>query len=200
MESKVPLEKRSKALQYYYDNIERLRAEQRIKAKQRYYLNKEKKLLANAEYRKNNPEKWKAIKQVSNAKYNKRRFFFVRALGILARTSSEQDALHFSQVLARAWYNQRGRCAYTGKRLDRSAEVDHKIPISKGGTNDPSNLHWVTAAANFVKRTMTHDEFINICTDIAAYIEKNAPKGLTRGCRKESLPPPPSRVVGSTPR
>ena len=173
MTQRVPTEERSPALRSYYANLEANRAKMREKAKARYYAHKEEKLLRNAKYRKENPEKWRLIKEVSNKKYNKRRFFFVRACGIALRLNDAIEAEHLAKVLARAWYNQRGVCAYTGKRLDKHAQVDHKTPVSRGGSNDASNLHWVTADANAVKRTHTHEEFIAICTDIAAYIEAN---------------------------
>jgi len=170
---RVPVEQRSKALQSYYANLDANRAKMREKAKARYYANKEEKLLRNAKYRKDNPEKWKLIKEVSNKKYNKRRFFFVRACGIAVRVDDSTEAEQLSLILSRAWYNQRGRCAYTGKKLGRTAQVDHKTPISRGGDNSASNLHWVTADANWVKRDRTHKEFLSICSDISAYIEAN---------------------------
>ncbi len=147
----------------------------REKAKARYYANKEEKLLRNAKYRKENPDKWRLIKEVSNKKYNKRRFFFMRAAHHALRVNDTDEASVLCAILSRAWYNQRGRCAYTGKKLDRTAQVDHKVPISRGGTNDASNIHWVTSDANWVKRDKTHDEFVAICSDIAAYIEANKP-------------------------
>jgi hypothetical protein len=173
MTQRVPTEQRSPALRSYYANLEANRAKMREKAKARYYANKQEKLLRNAKYRKDNPAKWRLIKQVSNSKYYKRRFFFSRACNVALRCEDNVEAMHLCAVLSRAWYNQRGRCAYTGKRLDRNAQVDHKTPTSRGGINDASNLHWVTADANWVKGTMTHEEFIAICTDIAAYIEAN---------------------------
>lgn len=181
MAQRIPTEKRSKALQYYYDNLDRMRAIQRERAKARYYANKEAKLLTNAKYRKDNPEKWKRIKKVSNAKYYKRRFFFMRALHAINHVGSDDNPDQVCTILSRAWYNQRGRCAYTGKRLGRDAQVDHKTPVSRGGTNAADNLHWVTPASNFVKRDKTHDEFVALCVDIAHYIETNTPKGLTKG-------------------
>jgi 5-methylcytosine-specific restriction endonuclease McrA len=170
---RVPTDQRSKALKSYYSNIDANRAKMREKAKARYYANKEEKLLRNAKYRKENPIKWKLIKEVSNKKYNKRRFFFVRACSIAVRVDDSSEAEHLCSVLSRTWYNQRGRCAYTGKKLDRTAQVDHKTPVSRGGSNEASNLHWVTADANWVKRNKTHEEFLSICSDIAAYIEAN---------------------------
>lgn len=192
MAQRIPTEKRSKALQYYYDNADKLRAIQRERAKAYYYRNKQKKLAANAKFRRDNPDKWKAIKKVSDAKYNKRRFFFVRALSAITHVGSDDNTDQVCATLSRAWYNQRGRCAYTGKRLGRDAQVDHKIPVSRGGTNDASNLHWVTPAANFVKRDKTHDEFVALCVDIAHYIEQNTPKGLDRGVVRSLLDVPVS--------
>jgi 5-methylcytosine-specific restriction endonuclease McrA len=178
MANRVPEDKRSKCLQYYHANKERLKVANRERAMRYYYENKAKKLEANAQYRKDNPDKWKAIKKLSNKKYNKRRFFFVRAAHACGRLNDYSNIDEVTLALSRAWYNQRGRCAYTGKKLDRTAQVDHKIPASRGGTNDSSNLHWVCAEANFVKRDRTHDEFISICSDIAEYIRDNTPKGL----------------------
>lgn len=186
MANRVPEDKRSKCLQYYHDNKERLKVANRERAMRYYYENKAKKLAANAKYRKDNPEKMKAIRKLSNKKYNKRRFFFLRALRICTRFNDYSDVDVITESLSRAWYNQRGRCAYTGQKLNRSAQVDHKTPTSRGGTNDSSNLHWVCAEANFVKRDRTHDEFISICSDIAKYIRDNTPKGLLHPGQKST--------------
>lgn len=172
--SRIPEGERSKALKAYYANLDANRLRMREYAKRKYYANREAKLLKNAEYRRKNPDKLKLIKEVSNKKYNKRRFFFVRACAALARLDDTETTNSLTRTLSLAWYNQRGRCAYTGKRLDRrTAQVDHKTPVSRGGTNDASNLQWVTADANWVKRDRTHEEFIALCSDIAAYIEAN---------------------------
>lgn len=168
---RVPTEQRSKALQSYYANLEANRAKMRERAKAAYYANKELKLLRNSEYRRKNLEKWKLIKQLSNKKYNKRRFFFARACHIALRVNDQSDTNTIARALSLSWYKQRGRCAYTGQRLDRTAQVDHKVPISRGGLNNAENLHWVTARANCAKGTMTHDEFLNVCTEVASYIE-----------------------------
>ena len=182
--NRVEPEKRSKALQYYHANIDKLREVQRVRAKERYYRNKEAKLAKNAAYRKNNPEKWKEIKRISNRKYTKRRFFFVRALSSIAHVGLyTEDVNQVCADLSRAWYSQRGRCAYTGVRLGRDAQVDHKVPTSRGGTNDSCNLHWVTPAANYVKRSLTHDEFVALAVDVASYIAQNTPTGLKRATK-----------------
>jgi hypothetical protein len=166
MTQRVPTEERSPALKSYYANLEANRAKAREKAKARYHADKQAKLLKNAEYRRNNPEKLKLIKEVSNKKYyknNKRRFFYLRALSAAMRVRANDNVESICRALSRAWYNQRGRCAYTGKRLDRKAQVDHKTPVTRGGDNDSQNLHWVTADVNNAKGSMTHDEFLAVC-------------------------------------
>ena len=35
---------------------------------------------------------------------------------------------------------QEGRCYYCGVKLDKGYDVDHVVPITRGGNNDPSNL------------------------------------------------------------
>lgn len=35
---------------------------------------------------------------------------------------------------------QKGRCWWCSKRIGKDRHVDHRFPISKNGTNDPSNL------------------------------------------------------------
>lgn len=192
MAQRIPTDKRSKSLQSYYDNLESRRAVQRARAKAHYYRNKQQKLQANAEWRKANKDKLKDIKKLSNAKYHKRRFFFCRALSAIHHVGTADNPDQVCAILSRAWYNQRGRCAYTGKRLGRDAQVDHKTPVSRGGLNTEDNLHWVTPAANFVKRDKTHAEFVALCVDIAHYIENNTPNGLDRGVVRSLLEDPDS--------
>lgn len=92
---------------------------------------------------------------------HKTRLFWVRALryrGITARQ------------LASLWRKQRGRCALTGNRLGRDAELDHKTPRARGGANDLSNLQWVTPVANRAKRDLTDAEFLALCQSCVRWI------------------------------
>ena len=40
---------------------------------------------------------------------------------------------------------------------------DHIIPVSKGGSNDLSNLGITTPAANYSKSDLTVEEYLNLC-------------------------------------
>lgn len=57
------------------------------------------------------------------------------------------------------------QCAYSGKLLilGPDASIDHKIPRSRGGSNDVSNLQWVSRTVNQMKTVFTHQEFLRAC-------------------------------------
>jgi hypothetical protein len=57
-------------------------------------------------------------------------------------------------------------CYLTGTPIDLEKDdycFDHIIPVSKGGTNDLTNLGVTIPAANYAKNNLTVDEFINLC-------------------------------------
>ena len=52
------------------------------------------------------------------------------------------------------------KCPYCGIYLtDQNVEEDHKIPVSRGGTNAPSNLQLTCRNCNRRKGNMTDEEF-----------------------------------------
>lgn len=60
----------------------------------------------------------------------------------------------------RLYARQSGRCALTGLPLDGvPVHVDHIIPITRGGTDDESNLQLVVRPANMAKGNGTDEEF-----------------------------------------
>ena len=78
-------------------------------------------------------------------------------------------------VLKLLWEQQEGRCAYTGEQLipANTASVDHKIPVSRDGTSNISNLQWVSKRINSMKSDLTHDEFIALCRRIGPPLDAN---------------------------
>jgi len=73
-------------------------------------------------------------------------------------------------ALLHLWWAQRGRCALTGVRLDRTAHLDHSVPLARGGPTSIENLQWVTPQANYAKRNYTSAEFFAICRQVVAFI------------------------------
>ena len=55
---------------------------------------------------------------------------------------------------------QGGKCRYCGVRLDSAyMEVDHKVPLSRGGSNDRRNLQLLCGPCNRRKGRATDAEF-----------------------------------------
>ena len=86
--------------------------------------------------------------------------------------SKAQSALRSSeqwQGIKNLLISQDFRCAYSGKLLvlGDDATLDHKTPRSRGGTNEISNLQWVSRRVNQMKTDFTHEEFIRACAVIS---------------------------------
>ena len=61
-----------------------------------------------------------------------------------------------------------GKCAICGKPIKfKEMTVDHKIPLSKGGTNDLSNLQLAHLMCNRAKSDLMNDEFMKLVNRIA---------------------------------
>ncbi len=71
--------------------------------------------------------------------------------------------------LRNLFFGQNAKCAYTGIeiKLGQNASVDHKTPPTRGGSKiDPENLHWVDLRINWMKRDLTHYEFLSLCKKV----------------------------------
>jgi 5-methylcytosine-specific restriction endonuclease McrA len=84
-------------------------------------------------------------------------------------------ALELEQWLTRATYV----CYYSGVELTLdSLTIDHKIPISKGGTNELENLCVASHHMNTAKGNMTAEEFMDLLLLIRKWEDKG--EGLLR--------------------
>jgi 5-methylcytosine-specific restriction endonuclease McrA len=62
---------------------------------------------------------------------------------------------------------QRMLCGLTGRMLNRdNISLDHIVPLSKGGSNEPSNLRFVHIDANTFKMDMDDSDLLELATDI----------------------------------
>lgn len=110
-------------------------------------------------HRLKNKEQINAVRRQAH----KGRLFWVRSLKIKGVRAKD---------LAKIWKAQRGLCALTGRKMDRSAQIDHKIPLAKGGGDSLGNLQWTTAEANRAKRDLLDTEFVELCADVVSWIGK----------------------------
>lgn len=50
-----------------------------------------------------------------------------------------------------AYESQKGACWWCGEKVDDSYHIDHRVPLSKGGTNKPENICISCARCNLSK-------------------------------------------------
>jgi 5-methylcytosine-specific restriction endonuclease McrA len=55
---------------------------------------------------------------------------------------------------------QRGRCLYCANPLRGKYQIDHKVPVSRGGSSWPENLALACGGCNRSKRNRTAEEFL----------------------------------------
>jgi 5-methylcytosine-specific restriction endonuclease McrA len=69
--------------------------------------------------------------------------------------------------------SQNSQCYLTGLEIDLSKpatyQLDHILPISRGGTSTLDNMGLTSKDANQAKRGMTNDEFFELCASVIAH-------------------------------
>lgn len=100
--------------------------------------------------------------RVSAVTWRKRHFFAYKLRFLDGVTAKELWSL---------WKKQRGHCALSGRKLDRTAHLDHKRPKSRGGSSKIDNVQWLAADINYLKRHLTNEEFVASCRDVISYAD-----------------------------
>lgn len=80
-----------------------------------------------------------------------------------AQIKSSDGTFTFKE-LNELFEEQEGFCFYCGALLyssfDKEVHIEHKIPISRGGSNNIENIALSCAACNLTKGAKTHEEFL----------------------------------------
>jgi len=72
--------------------------------------------------------------------------------------------------LMRLWWQQRGKCALSGRKLGRDAHLDHVVPKARGGSSGIDNLRWVDPQINVMRGHMDDKVFADLCAQVAEWI------------------------------
>jgi hypothetical protein len=82
----------------------------------------------------------------------------------------EEGDFPSSQQLLRLLEKQGHRCALSGVKLTpETAELDHIVPLAKGGSNAISNVQWLHKRINRMKGSMKQDDFIDMCSKVSQW-------------------------------
>jgi hypothetical protein len=75
------------------------------------------------------------------------------------------------QELLELFEDQNGICPYSGRKMTLGVDtaIDHKIPKSKGGTNEIGNLQWTHRVVNQMKWDTYESDFLNLINEISSY-------------------------------
>lgn len=99
-------------------------------------------------WRRNNPEK----NRIKNAKdLHTRR----------ARKLSSEGTFNAADIIS-LFEKQDGTCVYCEAPLPAGYHIDHKTPLSRGGSNWPVNLQLLCPTCNMSKNAKTHEEYLGI--------------------------------------
>ena len=76
-------------------------------------------------------------------------------------STSRLGSVRHWQTIQAKFYQQEGRCAWSGEELSDMA-LDHVLPTKRFPelANDPTNVEWVTRHVNWMKASRTPDEFV----------------------------------------
>lgn len=113
--------------------------------KKDYQKHKEKRLKSAMLYRKNNPEKVRALMKIV---HGKRRALYKEG----SLTTKEWKNILLSQD---------NRCAYCRKKIDKLT-IDHIVPLSRGGTHSKENVCGACLTCNLRKSARTPKEWNDV--------------------------------------
>jgi len=71
---------------------------------------------------------------------------------------NRKQILNYKKQYNKLLHKYKFKCVYCGS--DKKLTIDHKKPVSRGGTDDLKNLHVACKECNSKKGTKTHEEYL----------------------------------------
>ena len=126
-----------------------------------------------ADYRKRKTIEWKenglcnqcGKETIKNKNQCEKHYLMQVSLGRL-------DSRKYWKELKELIEKQNYKCALTGDTIsfDDNIELDHILPTSRKGTNELSNVRWVTKEANRLKQNLYDTELLLICQKVINHL------------------------------
>lgn len=123
--------------------IEKNRESERARVRMHYAAHAAKRLAQGEEWRRANRDKARSYVRNRRARLK------------------QASGTHTGEDIARQLRGQRGACWWCGKRFGSTYHVDHRIPISRGGSNGPENIVLTCPACNLKKNDKMPWEMAN---------------------------------------
>lgn len=125
------------------------REKERQRSRERYLANRERNLEQSKKWREANPEKSKTLQKAWRDRNPEKRRKDKRARKTAKRVTLVRELTRL----------QRGRCAYCRVKLDGDLQVDHVMPLKRGGPDKRPNLQLACVDCNSAKAARDPIEF-----------------------------------------
>lgn len=143
----------AKSRAYHSENKER-----ESEYKRTYYVeNKEHILNRSQAYYAANKERYAEYQRASLATNPDRHRLYVR---IRRARKLQAEGTHTAEDIQAQYTRQKGKCFYCGCKVGDTYDVDHIVPLSRGGTNWPENLVIACPSCNRSKQNKLPHEWV----------------------------------------
>jgi len=97
--------------------------------------------------------------------------------GAVKARAAHQVAINVQDIKRRKIKEQNGQCIYCSTNLNSlNCDLDHIVPLSRGGTNELANFQALCGRCNKEKHAKTHEEYVTWLLNVNAHKEPGRTK------------------------
>lgn len=165
---------KAKAKRWHAENVEKTREikrKSREKHQERYNAELRRRWREDMTFRKKHSGRTKLWKSrnvdQNNALQRKRRDTpYHRMQNRLAQQRRKENTNVTEEQIHEMWEELQGRCAYCGVSIfidgNRDVTIEHIVPITRGGTDNPENLTLICHLCNCSKNNRLYEEWVKV--------------------------------------